>query len=300
MIAPLPQELVDQIVECLLDDAASLRSCALTCYAWKRTAQKHLHRTIRVSEHHRAVTAEVYSSHDLAAFVHHIEIRCKPPHPWHRMFQPTDPQPSRWLKDDSTYRTLGLFPHVQRYKFSYMHFSPAVIQNISAFFSNARTPVTFLEIYEASFDDLEGFATLLASFPYLSCLRIDRCQWPHDPNFSFHSSKLYEQGKATIPGPRLRTLRIMVHSQMRTDITKWCIATNLADNFFEWRWEGHAHRAIFDPTVIQKVPCSTPVRSFLCVWRYTVLNVIGLRRREQTTHSRMASRLRRSAVIIYP
>ena len=245
----LPQELVDQIIDLLKDDEHALRACSLTCFAWRPRSQKHLHRNLRVSERQHPAVTERYASHELAAHVQHIEIRCKPPHPWHRMFQPLDPQPSRWLKEERIYRTLDLFPHVTSYRFSYTHFSLPVIHHITAFFSSRSILLTSLEIYEASFEDLNGFATLLAAFPHLLSLKVDRCSWPRDHTFSFETSKLFDSDLCRIPGPKLRTLRVMVHSQVRTDITKWCFAAGIASDFLEWRWEGHAHKAIFDPAV---------------------------------------------------
>lgn len=266
MVLPrLPQELIEHIIDLIKDDEQTLHSCALTCFSWTRRSQEHLHRSLRFSEGHRTIVQELYNSRELADFVYQIDIRCKPPHPWHRMFQPMDPQPSRWLKDEDTYHTLAIFPNVNTYRLSYMHFSLPVIEKLGAFFSTSPSPITTLEIYEASFDNLEGFATLLASFPKLSCLKIDRCQWPHDHNFSFEKSQMFRLETGKIPGPELRTLRVMVHSRMRTDITKWCFATGIASEFLEWKWEGHAHRAIFDPSIYPSGALSIPVRLNLAV-----------------------------------
>ncbi|KAJ3558307.1 hypothetical protein NM688_g997 [Phlebia brevispora] len=250
MVVPyLPPELTDQIIDYLKDDEKSLHACALTCFSWMQLTRKHIHRCIRLTERHVDVIAEIYSSRDLASLVRIIEVRCTPPHPWHMLFQADDPQPSRWLKDENTYRTLALFPRVQTYRFFSAHFSPIVIDKISSFSSDGHASLVNLELHDATFEDLEGFATLLTCFPSLSCLRIDRCQWPHVPGFTFHDSKLYDPEKGKIPGPRLRTLRVVVHSQARADIAKWCHATGIANEHLEWRWEGHAHRAIFEPAL---------------------------------------------------
>lgn len=46
---PCPPELTDRIIDCLQDNTASLRNCALVCHAWLPRCRYHIFRNIRIS-----------------------------------------------------------------------------------------------------------------------------------------------------------------------------------------------------------------------------------------------------------
>lgn len=72
---PLPQELLDVIIDWLKDDKPTLRNCALVAQAWRPRSQVHIHHTLKVSSRECCQRAEhLYADAFLASCIREFHV----------------------------------------------------------------------------------------------------------------------------------------------------------------------------------------------------------------------------------
>ena len=161
---PLPQELLDVIIDWLKDDLSSLRNCALVAGAWQRRSQLHIHRTLKVSSRHSCQRAErLYSDTFLASCIREIEIL--------DLHFDHDAPHDRWL-DSTVPAMLSTLNHAH----------PLTISAVTLMNGHnidwARYPeplfphVTKLNVTLLEFNVASEFATFMRPFPRLTSLSL--------------------------------------------------------------------------------------------------------------------------------
>lgn len=204
MSRKLPAEITESIIDCLYDDKATLKNCALTHRSWLHRSRHHLHKSVSIDSNTADQKLSGYYATGAAAHIEDLTLIAAPqPYGVHRRGSMSQRAKPVWQIasrfSNITSLTLVFFNWRGAYK-SYDR-----IAEISRH-------VTHLSLVIATFDDVVDFLSFLAVFPKLSSLSVSSlsfgCATSWGAGYSLHSDDGLAHLLEAPATPYLHTLRL--------------------------------------------------------------------------------------------
>lgn len=227
----LPQELIDQIVDCLSDDPEALRACSLIGQAWLHRCRQHLHRSVTIYHqncciHHSQVqkALRLLALPLVTSYTQRLHLEGKsdygaPP-------KTSDAEDNNVDGVDLFWRLLSRFQNVHTLEINRLLWVAHSLENkdrLCASFLNVKV----LDIYMSEFADVDEFLSLLTAFPRLLRLRIERVFWCENAEQWYITSEADRSTYRSLPqgatpGKRLEHVQVQhcdIHNML--DISRW-------------------------------------------------------------------------------
>lgn len=227
----LPQELIDQIVDCLSDDPEALKACSLVGQAWLHRCRQHLHRSVTIYHqncyiHHSQVqkALRLLALPLVTSYTQRLHLEGKsdygaPP-------KGSDAEDNDVDGVDLFWRLLARFQNVHTLEINRLLWVAHSLENkdrLCTSFLNVKV----LDVYMSEFADVDEFLSFLTAFPRLIRLKIERVFWCESAEQWYTISETDRSTyralpEGSTPGQQLEHVQVQ-HCDVRNmlDISRW-------------------------------------------------------------------------------
>lgn len=224
----LPQELVDQVIDCLGDERDALKACSLVCRDWLHHCREHLHRTVTLYHQnckiHPSQIPDVTRLLALAAvpaYTQELILESKINYAPHKTESARDDD-----GEELFWRVLSKFAHVQTLTAKRLFWVAHSLSNKNRLCASFPR-VTKLDVYMSDFIDGTEFLSFITAFPKLTRLKMERVFWCESATEWYASSgsdpsSYRSLPPDSVPGSQLKHLQVQhcdVHNMV--DIAGW-------------------------------------------------------------------------------
>lgn len=226
--AKLPQELVDQVVDCLSDERETLKACSLVCRDWLYRCRHHLHRSVTIYHQNCSIhpsqipdVTRLLSLPVVPAYTQELHLEGKTNYA--SLFKESDQTDDG---EELFWHVLAQFAHVQVLSVNRLFWVAHTRDNKDRLCA-AFPRVTRLEVYMSDFVDGMEFLSFLTAFPRLASLKMERVFWCESAKEWYQSSGSDPSSYRAlppdvVPGEHLKHLQVQhcdVHNMV--DISRW-------------------------------------------------------------------------------
>lgn len=180
----LPQELIDQIIDEVSDDRASLKACSLISRCWLHRSRWHMHRTITLRHRNYHIhprnrvkkTVALFSLPAIIAYAQVLHIRGEPSNLcFHKNSEAGDEPAAKAL----FWRTLKKMSHIRTLQVTELYCGDVSGEDTQRFRAALRA-VTHLSLSDCEFRDPSELRAFLAACPRLHTLKLGWIFWSHN------------------------------------------------------------------------------------------------------------------------